>query len=112
MAKMSKESNLLVTFSKHHFGLFNKASELSTLCGVEVAIIIFSPGKKVFSFGHPCVEMAKMSKESNLLVTFSKHHSGISNKATLEELKQNIAKQANKLMIEASNLPPFLEGRK
>lgn len=56
MAKMSKESNLLVTFSKRRTGLFKKASELCTLCGAEIAIIVFSPGKKVFSFGHPGVD--------------------------------------------------------
>lgn len=56
MTKMSKESNLLVTFSKRRSGLFKKASELCTLCGAEIAIIVFSPGKKAFSFGHPCVE--------------------------------------------------------
>lgn len=53
---MSKESNLQVTFSKRRSGLFKKASELSTLCGAEIAIIVFSPGNKVFSFGHPGVE--------------------------------------------------------
>ncbi|XP_016446115.1 agamous-like MADS-box protein AGL62 [Nicotiana tabacum] len=56
MTKMSKESNLLVTFSKRRSGLFKKVSELCTLCGVEIAIIVFSPGHKVFSFGHPNVE--------------------------------------------------------
>ncbi|XP_021901374.1 agamous-like MADS-box protein AGL62 [Carica papaya] len=56
MAKMNNESNLQVTFSKRRAGLFKKASELSTLCGAEIAIIIFSPGQKVFSFGHPCVQ--------------------------------------------------------
>ena len=56
MAKMSKESNLKVTFSKRRSGLFKKASDLSTLCGVEIAIVVFSPGKRVFSFGHPNVE--------------------------------------------------------
>ncbi|OAY45333.1 agamous-like MADS-box protein AGL62 [Manihot esculenta] len=56
MVKMPNESNLQVTFSKRRSGLFKKASELCTLCGVEVAIIVFSPGKKVFSFGHPGVE--------------------------------------------------------
>ncbi|KAI3721474.1 hypothetical protein L2E82_32486 [Cichorium intybus] len=57
MTRMAKESNLLVTFSKRRSGLFKKASELSILCGVELTIIVFSPGKKVFSFGHPSVEM-------------------------------------------------------
>ncbi|XP_019169968.1 PREDICTED: agamous-like MADS-box protein AGL62 [Ipomoea nil] len=56
MVKMTNENNLQVTFSKRRAGLFKKASELSTLCGVEVAIVVFSPGKKVFSFGHPSVE--------------------------------------------------------
>ncbi|XP_022762554.1 agamous-like MADS-box protein AGL62 [Durio zibethinus] len=56
MAKIAKKNNLQVTFSKRRAGLFKKASELCTLCGVDVAIIIFSPAKKVFSFGHPRVE--------------------------------------------------------
>ncbi|XP_059446353.1 agamous-like MADS-box protein AGL62 [Corylus avellana] len=56
MVKMLNDSNLQVTFSKRRSGLFKKASELCTLCGAEIAIIVFSPGKKVFSFGHPSVE--------------------------------------------------------
>lgn len=57
MTRMSKQSNLLVTFSKRHAGLFKKASELCILCGVEMAIIIFSPRKKkVYSFGQPNME--------------------------------------------------------
>ncbi|PHT29370.1 hypothetical protein CQW23_31047 [Capsicum baccatum] len=33
--------------------------ELCTLCGAEIAIVVFSPGKanKVYSFGHPSVEL-------------------------------------------------------
>ncbi|KAI3410673.1 MADS-box domain-containing protein [Psidium guajava] len=56
MAKMDNESNLQVTFSKRRSGLFKKASELSTLCGADVALIVFSPGEKAFSFGHPNVD--------------------------------------------------------
>ncbi|KAL1208606.1 Agamous-like MADS-box protein AGL62 [Cardamine amara subsp. amara] len=56
MVKMKNESNLQVTFSKRRSGLFKKASELCTLCGAQIAIIVFSPGRKVFSFGHPNVE--------------------------------------------------------
>ena len=54
--KMSNESSLQVTFSKRRSGLFKKASELCTLCGAYVSLIIFSPSEKVFSFGHPNVE--------------------------------------------------------
>ncbi|XP_009601691.1 agamous-like MADS-box protein AGL62 [Nicotiana tomentosiformis] len=56
MVKMQNQSNLQVTFSKRRAGLFKKASELCTLCGAEVALVVFSPGKKVYSFGHPCVD--------------------------------------------------------
>ncbi|GER49134.1 MADS-box transcription factor [Striga asiatica] len=56
MVKMSNESNLQVTFSKRRAGLFKKASELCTLCGVEAAIVVFSPADKAFCFGHPNVQ--------------------------------------------------------
>ncbi|GAU44466.1 hypothetical protein TSUD_286580 [Trifolium subterraneum] len=56
MKRMTVESNLQVTFSKRRNGLFKKASELCTLCGVDVALVICSPGEKVYSFGHPNVD--------------------------------------------------------
>ncbi|KAF5736313.1 agamous-like MADS-box protein AGL62-like [Tripterygium wilfordii] len=56
--KMVKDSNTRqVTFSKRRTGLFKKANELATLCGAEIAIIVFSPGGKPFSFGQPNVEV-------------------------------------------------------
>ncbi|KAK7277301.1 hypothetical protein RIF29_18452 [Crotalaria pallida] len=56
MKKIENKSSLQVTFSKRRDGIFKKASELCTLCGVEMTMFIFSPGEKVFSFGHPNVE--------------------------------------------------------
>ncbi|KAJ9705368.1 hypothetical protein PVL29_003420 [Vitis rotundifolia] len=56
ISKIPKKNHLQVTFSKRRSGLFKKASELCTLCGANVAIIVFSPAGKVFSFGHPDVE--------------------------------------------------------
>ncbi|GAA0141844.1 MADS box transcription factor [Lithospermum erythrorhizon] len=50
--KIEDESHLQVTYSKRRAGLFKKASELCTLCNAQIAIIIFSPGNKVYSFGH------------------------------------------------------------
>ncbi|WJX44174.1 hypothetical protein P8452_31185 [Trifolium repens] len=56
--KKVKDSNVRqVTFSKRRSGLFNKANELSILCGAEVAIVVFSPGNKPYSFGHPGVDV-------------------------------------------------------
>ncbi|CAO2837613.1 unnamed protein product [Amaranthus hypochondriacus] len=56
MKKIENSSTRLVAFSKRRTGLFKKANEISTLCGAEVAIIVFSPGGKAFSFGQPSVE--------------------------------------------------------
>ncbi|XP_010277267.1 PREDICTED: agamous-like MADS-box protein AGL61 [Nelumbo nucifera] len=54
--RIVREDYRQVTFSKRRNGLFKKASELCILCGAEVAIVVFSPAGKAFSFGHSCVE--------------------------------------------------------
>ncbi|KAG5581255.1 hypothetical protein H5410_051882 [Solanum commersonii] len=56
IVKIEVKNHLQVTFSKRRSGLFKKASELCMLCGVEIAIIIFSPARKAYSFGHTNVE--------------------------------------------------------
>ncbi|XP_021754978.1 agamous-like MADS-box protein AGL62 [Chenopodium quinoa] len=56
MARIKNPSHRQVTFSKRRLGLFKKASEICTLCGVEAIIIVFSPGQKIFSFGYPNVD--------------------------------------------------------
>ncbi|GAV80293.1 SRF-TF domain-containing protein, partial [Cephalotus follicularis] len=165
MVKMNNESNLQVTFSKRRTGLFKKASELCTLCGAEIAIVVFSPGKKVYSFGHPCVESiidrfqtrnptppadtvqlnieahrnanvrelnAQLTQVLNQLEAENKRGEELNQlrkasqtqcwwqapvdkltmpqlaqlKVSLEELKNNVAKQADRLLIQSSNPPP------
>uniref|UniRef100_M1DT80 Mads box protein n=1 Tax=Solanum tuberosum TaxID=4113 RepID=M1DT80_SOLTU len=54
---MKNSRNKQVTFSKRHIGLFRKASELCTLCGAYVVVVIFSSSNKVYSCGHPSVEL-------------------------------------------------------
>ncbi|XP_051145911.1 agamous-like MADS-box protein AGL61 [Andrographis paniculata] len=54
--KIENLSNRQVTFSKRRAGLFKKASELCILSGAEIAIIIHSLGKRIFSFGHPTTD--------------------------------------------------------
>ncbi|KAE8734323.1 putative beta-D-xylosidase 5-like [Hibiscus syriacus] len=56
MKMVMDSSSRQVTFSKRRTGLFKKANELATLCGAQVAIVVFSPGGKPYSFGHPNVE--------------------------------------------------------
>jgi pheromone receptor transcription factor len=56
MEKIENEDDRLITFSKCRSSIYKKASELVTLCGAEVGVVIFSPARKPFSFGHPSVE--------------------------------------------------------
>ncbi|XVF25501.1 hypothetical protein REPUB_Repub13aG0218100 [Reevesia pubescens] len=56
MEMVKDSSSRQVTFSKRRSGLFKKANELATLCAAQIAIVVFSPGGKPFSFGHPSVE--------------------------------------------------------
>ncbi|XP_038902722.1 agamous-like MADS-box protein AGL62 [Benincasa hispida] len=55
--KLEVKSRQQVTFSKRRAGLFNKAAELSILCGAEIAILVFSPTGKIYTFGHPNVDL-------------------------------------------------------
>ncbi|CAK7330263.1 unnamed protein product [Dovyalis caffra] len=102
MVKMSKESNLQVTFSKRRSGLFKKASELCILCGAEIAIIVFSPGNKVFSFGHPGVETLVNSflnrnppQHSGAMQLFEAHRN-----ATVRENNMQLTQVLNQLEME------------
>ncbi|XP_022754108.1 agamous-like MADS-box protein AGL61 [Durio zibethinus] len=47
--KLEDESKRQVTFSKRRRGLFNKAKELSTLCGVEVGILTLPKSGRVYT---------------------------------------------------------------
>ncbi|XP_050888307.1 agamous-like MADS-box protein AGL62 [Lathyrus oleraceus] len=102
MKKMSNESNLQVTFSKRRSGLFKKASELCTLCDADVALVVFSPGGKVFSFGHPHVDtvidryLSHVPPQNNDTMQFIGVHRG----AILCELNNHLTKINNMLDIE------------
>nr|GEZ01307.1 agamous-like MADS-box protein AGL62 [Tanacetum cinerariifolium] len=54
--KIEENSSRQVTFSKRRNGLFKKAAEVCVLTGAKIAIIVNSPGGRVFAFGHPNVD--------------------------------------------------------
>lgn len=164
IAKIAKKSHRQVTFSKRRAGLFKKASELCTLCGAEIAIVVFSPACKAFSFGHPEVESIvdrfltknpppnqptnaahqlveahrnanvlelnshltrllgllaaekKRGEELELAKNASRRHCWWENpveelglnqlqqlKNALEELKKNVGRQANRILVQSAN---------
>ncbi|XVE51791.1 hypothetical protein DITRI_Ditri02bG0069800 [Diplodiscus trichospermus] len=49
MQKLEDKSKRQVTFSKRRKGLFNKANELSTLCGAEIGILTLSKSGRLFT---------------------------------------------------------------
>ncbi|KAK2660190.1 hypothetical protein Ddye_006723, partial [Dipteronia dyeriana] len=48
--RIESKTNRKVSFSKRRSGLVKKAYELSVLCDVDVALIIFSPAGKLTLF--------------------------------------------------------------
>ncbi|KAH7837976.1 hypothetical protein Vadar_020324 [Vaccinium darrowii] len=64
--RREREKDHHITFSKCRTGLYKKGSELCTLCGTQLAILIFSPSGKPFSFANPNIEViARRVLENN-----------------------------------------------
>ncbi|XP_019430272.1 PREDICTED: agamous-like MADS-box protein AGL62 [Lupinus angustifolius] len=102
MKKITKKSNLQVTFTKRRKGLFQKASELSTLCGAEITLIVFSPGEKAFSFGHPSVndvidryQMRAPTQNSEIMNLIEAHRS-----ANVRDLNEHLTRTNAELEME------------
>ena len=100
--KIPKKNLLQVTFSKRRSGFFKKASELCTLCGANVAIIVFSSAGKVFSFGHQDVKTivnrfftCNPQPESNILHLIEAHRN-----ASVRELNMQLTHVLNQLEVE------------
>lgn len=98
-----RENARQVAFSKRRLGLFKKASELSTLCAAEVALVVFSTSGKVYSFGHPSVKsVAHRFKEEGVK----------SDAKTVEHIANEEAASICNLNKQICNLQVQLEGEK
>ncbi|XP_034217574.1 agamous-like MADS-box protein AGL29 [Prunus dulcis] len=56
MKRIENQDDRLVTFSKRRSGVYKKASELATLCGAEVGVVVFSPSGKPFSYANSSID--------------------------------------------------------
>ncbi|CAI9278509.1 unnamed protein product [Lactuca saligna] len=52
--RIEDKSSRLVTFSKRRTGLIEKARQLSVLCDVDVAVVVFSARGKLYEFSSGC----------------------------------------------------------
>ncbi|XP_026396561.1 agamous-like MADS-box protein AGL61 [Papaver somniferum] len=120
--RIEKEDARQVTFSKRRGGVFKKAHELSTLCGAEIAIIVFSPAGKPFSFTHPQNIIDRYlygnsHQADNMsptpLVTahreakireLNREYTGALNSAAIDDLKIKVDDRADELLL-TSYLP-------
>ncbi|PKI76985.1 hypothetical protein CRG98_002488 [Punica granatum] len=50
MKQIEDKSKRLVTFSKRRSGLIKKANQLSVLCDVDIALLVFSSSGKLYKF--------------------------------------------------------------
>ncbi|XP_028123560.1 agamous-like MADS-box protein AGL29 [Camellia sinensis] len=51
--RVEKGGQRMVTFSKRRQGLFNKARQLRSLTGADIAILTFSPAGRPYTHGEP-----------------------------------------------------------
>ncbi|CAH2034415.1 unnamed protein product [Thlaspi arvense] len=54
--KVEKLEDRMVTFSKRRTGIYTKLTELSILCGSDVAFLVYSGAGKPYTFGSPSFE--------------------------------------------------------
>ncbi|KAI3671441.1 hypothetical protein L1987_87179 [Smallanthus sonchifolius] len=136
LKRIENTTNRQVSFSKRRDGLFKKAIELSILCDVEVALLVFSSSGKTYQFSSHDMdttikryrnekgvhitnnhglrnievwknEMDEMKKTIDTLETKHKHLAG----EDLSTLGMKELKQLERQLRIAVNLVPFIGAR-
>lgn len=103
---MSNKCNLWVTFSKRRTGVFKKASELTTLYGVDLVVIMFSPGMRVFSFNNPSVDsiiQCYMTQGPPILLNLELNEDCLDE----HELHMHLKNLSNKIVMEKKHTKDF-----
>lgn len=54
--KINKKSALNVAFSKRRQGIFRKAQQFHLLTGASIAVVVFSPTGRPYSYGGPSID--------------------------------------------------------
>uniref|UniRef100_A0A5B7ANY3 Putative flowering locus C n=1 Tax=Davidia involucrata TaxID=16924 RepID=A0A5B7ANY3_DAVIN len=112
MKRIEDKNSRLVTFSKRRTGLIKKARELSILCDIEVALIIFSSRGKLYEFcgGNSLAKILQRyhshfeaeEKASTDVYDAENYHSKCASFQTCAELLQIVERQ-----LEEPNVEPL-----
>lgn len=116
--KIESEEARHVCFSKRRIGVFTKASELSTMCGAHVAVVVHSPSGTPYSFGSPSVNSVvdsfltqspviappANSTREYVINQLNKEYMEVSNKLHAEKQKKAMLDQRAKEAVMAREL--------
>nr|AXR70634.1 MADS-box 12 [Momordica dioica] len=104
--RIESTTNRQVTYSKRRNGLIKKAYELSILCDIDIALIMFSPSGRAsqFSGEHRCIEDV-ISRYINL--SDQERESPTSSNSDVEELQQEVYKLRQQLQMAEQQLRKF-----
>ncbi|KAD5803477.1 hypothetical protein E3N88_14837 [Mikania micrantha] len=103
--KIEETNSRQVTFSKRRTGLFKKASELCVLTGAQIAILVNSPGGRVFAFGHPNADVLidrylKTNNKNNEITTTTTRTAGVQQPIPMKEFNQHYVEVSRELEAE------------
>lgn len=108
--RIGSEEARHVCFSKRRNGVFTKATDLATLCGAEVAVVVNSPAGNPYSYGSPGV-----SEVANRFLAGSSvpSSSGSSNSSFHHEAgRMNTIRGLNQQCMELSRLMEMARAKK
>ncbi|XP_042460098.1 agamous-like MADS-box protein AGL28 [Zingiber officinale] len=102
--KIEDKDALYISFSKRRNGVYAKASDLSTLCGIDILVLIYSPTGRPYSFGSPTVESIANQFLCNMGFLIS--HDSSSHE---QEHRKRVVQNLNHNLLEVSH---YVEGQK
>ncbi|XP_026440733.1 agamous-like MADS-box protein AGL14 [Papaver somniferum] len=102
MRRIENATSRQVTFSKRRNGLLKKAFELSVLCEVEVALLVFSSRGKLFEFSSSSTSVQKMIQRYQKY--YKDGNYGNNNKAIEQQNSQQLQYEVANLAKKIENL--------
>lgn len=117
-SRIENDAHGSVTFSKRRASLIKKANEISTLCGVEMLLVILSPSGEAYTFNNPSMDtIAKKYFGDNptAQTSFAEQHLCAQQEANTQILSSRISKlemliqdemKLNQALCEAEKVRP------
>ncbi|XP_019179194.1 PREDICTED: agamous-like MADS-box protein AGL61 [Ipomoea nil] len=99
LSRIESDTSRSVAFSKRRNGLIKKANEISTLCGVEILLVIFSHSGKAYTFSNPGMD-AILTKYFGANPTAQPNPAEQNLRAHREALMQIMSSQINYLEMQ------------